>query len=482
MNGGRLASGTGSALCIKIGKYDHLHPVNITMSSPSRDAEQVVFGVPRLSDDLFDLPYITSHAASDYVFNMVTMNSTVYSVRDIHRYCSEASDSKLKTGKLVSVTGVILKRELLEAAAFEDIATSKLESISDGSGIALVAVSDADALCELLQLPPQDLESVYQAAAQSSDGKLVWKQRSRQDGAIQLTGAQDLLGVAATTVTKSTVLRIEGVLQSTEAVTADEAVMRPIMGGKIMQPSKKIRLTNVAIVRLRQSGMRFEIACYKNKVTEWRMGVEKDIDEVLQIHQVYVNVSKGQVAKTEDLEKCFSTDNIDEVLKIILKKGEQQVSDKERQHQQHNMLRDIATVVADMCVNPSTQQPHTVTMIEKAMSDIHFSVNHNRSAKQQALDVIRQIQEHNTLPISRAQMRIRIVMPAKDAKRIRDRVMELVASVEDEERGEMYELVCLIDPGQYRVLGDLISSETKGTGEVVILSLKNTNEEGSTFM
>ncbi|KAJ2512706.1 hypothetical protein GGI11_002522 [Coemansia sp. RSA 2049] len=254
------------------------------------------------------------------------------------------------------------------------------------------------------------------------------------------------------------------------------------MGGKIMQPSKKIRLTNVAIVRLRQSGMRFEIACYKNKVTEWRMGVEKDIDEVLQIHQVYVNVSKGQVAKTEDLEKCFSTDNIDEVLKIILKKGEQQVSDKERQHQQHNMLRDIATVVADMCVNPSTQQPHTVTMIEKAMSDIHFSVNHNRSAKQQALDVIRQIQEHNTLPISRAQMRIRIVMPAKDAKRIRDRVMELVASVEDEERGEMYELVCLIDPGQYRVLGDLISSETKGTGEVVILSLKNTNEEGSTFM
>ncbi|KAJ2757537.1 hypothetical protein H4S06_003131, partial [Coemansia sp. BCRC 34490] len=59
------------------------------------------------------------------------------------------------------------------------------------------------------------------------------------------------------------------------------------MGGKIMQPSKKIRLTNVAIVRLRQSGMRFEIACYKNKVTEWRMGVEKDIDEVLQIHQVY---------------------------------------------------------------------------------------------------------------------------------------------------------------------------------------------------
>ncbi|KAJ1666151.1 hypothetical protein IW140_001821 [Coemansia sp. RSA 1813] len=253
-------------------------------------------------------------------------------------------------------------------------------------------------------------------------------------------------------------------------------------GGKIFQPSTKIRLTNVSVVRLRKGGKRFEVACYRNKVTEWRTGVEKDIDEVLQIHQVYMNVSKGQVAKTEELRKCFKTEDVDEVIKEILMKGEQQVSDKERQHQQSNILRDIATVVADMCVNPNTQQPYTVTMIEKAMADIHFSVNHNRSAKQQALDVIRQIQEHNTIPISRAQMRIRVVMSAKDAKRIRDSVMELVASVEDEERGEEYELVCLIDPGQYRTLGDLISSETKGAGEVVILSLKNTQDEGNTFM
>ncbi|KAJ1797135.1 hypothetical protein LPJ59_003331 [Coemansia sp. RSA 2399] len=253
-------------------------------------------------------------------------------------------------------------------------------------------------------------------------------------------------------------------------------------GGKIFQPSTKIRLTNVSVVRLRKGGQRFEVACYRNKVTEWRTGVEKDIDEVLQIHQVYMNVSKGQVAKTEELRKCFKTEDVDEVIKEVLMKGEQQVSDKERQHQQHNMLRDIATVVADKCVNPSTQQTYTVTMIEKAMADIHFSVNHNRSAKQQALDVIRQIQEQNTIPISRAQMRIRVVMSAKEGKRIRDSVMELVASVEDEERGEEYELVCLIDPGQYRTLGDLISRETKGAGEVVILSLKNTQDEESTFM
>ncbi|KAJ2706700.1 hypothetical protein H4R19_004980 [Coemansia spiralis] len=248
-------------------------------------------------------------------------------------------------------------------------------------------------------------------------------------------------------------------------------------GGKIFQPSTKIRLTNVSIVRLRKGGKRFELACYKNKVTEWRTGVEKDIDEVLQIHQVYINVSKGQVAKSDVLQQCFQTDDVDKVIDEILQNGEQQVSDKERHHQLDNMFRDIATVVVEMCINPSTQQPYTVTMIEKAMADIHYSVNPNRSAKQQALDVIRQLQEQGTFPIARAQMRIRIVLPAKDGKRLRAAILETVASVEDEERGEEHEYVCLVEPGKYRAITELIGAETRGAGEVVIVNFTDIRDD-----
>jgi ribosome maturation protein SDO1 len=77
----------------------------------------------------------------------------------------------------------------------------------------------------------------------------------------------------------------------------------------IFQPSNQIKLTNVSIVRLRKGGKRFEIACYKNKVMEWRSGVETDLDNVLQIANVFINVSKGQVASKEDLEKSFKTDD-----------------------------------------------------------------------------------------------------------------------------------------------------------------------------
>lgn len=39
---------------------------------------------------------------------------------------------------------------------------------------------------------------------------------------------------------------------------------------KIFTPTNQIRLTNVAVVRMRKGGKRFEIACYRNKVVSWR--------------------------------------------------------------------------------------------------------------------------------------------------------------------------------------------------------------------
>jgi len=67
----------------------------------------------------------------------------------------------------------------------------------------------------------------------------------------------------------------------------------------------------------------------------------------------------------------------------IMAKGELQVSDKERQSQLETMFRDIATIVSDKCVNPNTNRPYTVGLIERAMKDIHYSIKTNQNTKQQ---------------------------------------------------------------------------------------------------
>uniref|UniRef100_A0A8C5KDK7 Ribosome maturation protein SBDS n=1 Tax=Jaculus jaculus TaxID=51337 RepID=A0A8C5KDK7_JACJA len=247
----------------------------------------------------------------------------------------------------------------------------------------------------------------------------------------------------------------------------------------IFTPTNQIRLTNVAVVGMKHAGKRFEIACYKNKVVGWRSDVEKDLDEVLQTHSVFVNVSKGQVAKKEDLISAFGTDDQTEICKQILTKGEVQVSDKERHTQLEQMFRDIATIVADKCVNPETKRPYTVILIERAMKDIHYSVKPNKSTKQQALEVIKQLKEK--MKIERAHMRLRFILPVNEGKKLKDRLRSLIKVVESEDYGRQLEIVCLIDPGCFREIDELIQKETKGKGSLEVLSLKDVEEGDETF-
>jgi len=201
---------------------------------------------------------------------------------------------------------------------------------------------------------------------------------------------------------------------------------------------------------------------------------ETDIDEVLQSKTVFANVSKGQVAKKEDLVACFKTDDQTEICKQILQKGELQVSEKERHVQQDTMLKDIATTVADKCVNPESKRPYPVSMIEKAMKDVHFSLKPNRNTKQQALEVIGLLK--TVMPIERAQMRLKITS-SRDGKKLKEKLAKICSNIETEEwDGSTIILVCLVDPGLYREVDDLVKSETKGQGNMELLNLKEVTE------
>ena len=45
--------------------------------------------------------------------------------------------------------------------------------------------------------------------------------------------------------------------------------------------------------------------------------------------------------------------------------------------------REIATLVAEKCVDPATQSPYSVSIIEKAMTEAGYSVRANKNAKSQ---------------------------------------------------------------------------------------------------
>ncbi|KAJ7965441.1 Ribosome maturation protein SBDS [Quillaja saponaria] len=242
------------------------------------------------------------------------------------------------------------------------------------------------------------------------------------------------------------------------------------MSRTIGQPIGQKRLTNVAVVRLKKKGMRFEIACYPNTVLTWRSGVEKDIDEVLQSHTVYANVSKGVLAKSKDLVAAFGTDDQTEICLEILKRGELQVAGKERESLLSSQFRDIASIIMQKTFNPETQRPYTISMIERLMREIHFAVNPNSSSKKQALEVIHELQKH--FPIKRCPLRVRVTIPEEEAKSLLEKLNAWSATIISNEGSSSQKSVIFeLEPGLYKDCHEFVTKSLHGRFEVLAHSL-----------
>lgn len=240
----------------------------------------------------------------------------------------------------------------------------------------------------------------------------------------------------------------------------------------INQPSGQIKLTNVSLVKLKKNKKRFEIACYQNKVQDYRKGVEKDLDEVLQIHQVFMNVSKGLAASKEDLQKCFGMTDLDPIIKEIITKGEIQLSERERQLMINKINNELLTIISAKCVNPKSKRRYPPTMIHKALVELKFSPVLNKPAKLQALEAIKLLVSKQVIPIVRAKMKVRVSISMTSQDTI-DHLKTLIVgndsstTVNDE---NIWTCTGLIDPVSYRDLVTICETE-KGSIQVLDMAV-----------
>jgi len=83
-----------------------------------------------------------------------------------------------------------------------------------------------------------------------------------------------------------------------------------------------------------------------------------------------------------------------------------------------------------LCVNPETKRPYPVSIIEKGLKDVHFSVKQGRSPKQQALEGIQLLKA--VIPIERAQMRVKVSATGVQGKVVLEK-LEKLGVVEDKD-------------------------------------------------
>lgn len=189
---------------------------------------------------------------------------------------------------------------------------------------------------------------------------------------------------------------------------------------------------------------RFELACYKNKLLEYRSGAEKDLDNVLQVPTIFLSVSKAQTAPSAELSKAFGANvDPDEVRQEILRKGEVQVGERERKEILERVEKEVLDIVSGRLVDPTTKRVYTSGMISKALDQLSSASGHmqqqqpqnhaeptqeggsgeekrkplwtgvspNKSAKSQALEAMKALIAWQPIPVMKARMRLRVTCP-----------------------------------------------------------------------
>ena len=272
---------------------------------------------------------------------------------------------------------------------------------------------------------------------------------------------------------------------------------------------------------------------------EYRSGIEPDLDYVLQIPNVFLSVSKGQTAPTQELAKAFGPKtSLDDMIQEILRKGEMQVGERERHAQAERIHNEVVDIVAGKLVDPKSKRVYTAGMIEKALERLssqgsqHKQEEHGKgsgtatptaegdnekgkkkdlptwtgvvttkSAKSQALEAMKALIAWQPIPVARARMRLRITCPTSILKQatkvgikkaaqdgeddaaekatgtVKDRILSYVEQVENQDTvGQEWEVVGFVEPGAFKGLGEFVSGETKGKGRVEVLDMAVVHE------
>lgn len=274
---------------------------------------------------------------------------------------------------------------------------------------------------------------------------------------------------------------------------------------------------------------------------DWRNGVDKDVDNILQIPSVFINISKGQTAPKADLTKAWPGKSQEDIIRDILDNGELQVGEKERQAQLERVRNEVIDIVAGKLVDPKTKRIYTPGMIEKALDQLSSQsarqhaekaadktekqeetpgeegeeekprekplpkwtgVVANKPAKSQALAAMKALIAHQPIPLMRARMRLRVTCPASILKHsvksalkaqgsgdaganeqkahgtVKDTITSFFEETESQDiSGDDWEVVGFVEPGAFKTLGEFIGSQTKGRGRLEVLDTAIVHED-----
>ncbi|MFA4661695.1 ribosome assembly factor SBDS [Pyrococcus kukulkanii] len=232
-----------------------------------------------------------------------------------------------------------------------------------------------------------------------------------------------------------------------------------------------ISVDKAVIARLKVHGETFEILVDPYLARDFKEGKDVPIEEILATPYVFKDAHKGDKASEHEMEKIFGTSDPYEVAKIILRKGEVQLTAQQRRQMLEEKKRQIATIIHRHAVDPRTGYPHPVDRILRAMEEVGVRVDIFKDAEAQVQDVIKALRR--VLPLKIEVKIIAVKIPGEYAGRAYGEVRKF-GKIKKEEWGSDGSWMFLIEipGGVEEEFYEKLNALTKGNVQTKLIERK----------
>lgn len=165
-------------------------------------------------------------------------------------------------------------------------------------------------------------------------------------------------------------------------------------------------------VKYKFAGENFEVLVDFDKLQEFKKNSDNiSVYDVLADTKIFKDQKKGEVASENFLSEKFKDKSVEEILKIILIKGECQIPTAYLNKLRGEKKLQVVNYIAENAVNPQTKSKYTSTMISSQIDRLKYNFDPNRDFINQAEEVLKDLKK--VMPISMEKMIISLSIPGE---------------------------------------------------------------------
>jgi ribosome maturation protein SDO1 len=141
---------------------------------------------------------------------------------------------------------------------------------------------------------------------------------------------------------------------------------------------------------------------YRDNKIQWQHVLASDV--------IFKQFAKGLRASDKDIQEAFPNMTKEAVLRLIVEKGDLQVSAGERKEALDHKIAEIVTYICKNYVDPSNKLPHPRVRVEQALNNSKLRVDADAGAAKQAQELVQMLQ--GTLSFAKAEREAELRVPS----------------------------------------------------------------------